>query len=523
MRGLLVVMAALLALAVGSTPAEAATHVVAIGNNLGASGDLPLKYAERDAQRFAAVLNRYGDVTSGNTTVALGETATAVRAMLLKKNAAMRASGQDDVLIVFYSGHADARGLHMGRSTLPFRELRNMVAASPAAVRVLVVDACRSGGVTRVKGIRRSADEFVIKVDDRSKVEGFAIITSSAAGEDSQESERLRASFFSHHLITALRGAGDKNRDRLVSLDEAYNYSYQQTLRSSGQTLQLQHPTYKFDMKGRGQLILTRLKKVSRSGKLTLSNPGTYLVIEGRQTGPVVAEAVVGSKGATLVLPPRRYFVQHRAPRFYREYDVRLSRGQTTALKDQEFRTVAYARLLRKGGGDRSAVGGILLFGGVRGPVLDGYGPSPQLTVGGTLDLKWLTLGLRARIQFPVEASPDGALTATHSEYALMVTAQRFIDFPWVSLALGVVLEGAYHRQTYATGGKASARDAASFGIGVLATLQFPLTDALSLQFEGGPMTSIFERATVSAGAVVGRELATPLTYWAAGGLVWRL
>ena len=36
--------------------------------------------------------------------------------------------------------------------------------------------------------------------------------------------------------------------------DSAYAYSYEQTLRSSNRTLNVQHPTYEFDVKGRGDL-----------------------------------------------------------------------------------------------------------------------------------------------------------------------------------------------------------------------------------------------------------------------------
>ena len=72
-------------------------------------------------------------------------------------------------------------------------------------MRLLVVDACRSGAVTRVKGVE-PAEEFEIRFEAAAGTEGMAIITSSAAGESSQESDRLRASFFTHHLINALRG-----------------------------------------------------------------------------------------------------------------------------------------------------------------------------------------------------------------------------------------------------------------------------------------------------------------------------
>ena len=139
-------------------------------------------------------------------------------------------------------------------------------------MRLLVVDACRSGAVTRVKGVRK-IPEFAIKLEDRVEAEGTAMISSSTAGESSQESDRLRASFFSHHLVNALRGAADRNGDGRVTLSEAYAYSYAQTLRSSGQTLQLQHPTYAYDVKGSGDLVLTTLSGAEHNlGRLRLAD-----------------------------------------------------------------------------------------------------------------------------------------------------------------------------------------------------------------------------------------------------------
>ena len=53
---------------------------------------------------------------------------------------------------------------------------------SPAAVRLLVVDACRSGTVTRVKGVT-AAPSFELRIKDDTDTTGMAILTSSAAGE----------------------------------------------------------------------------------------------------------------------------------------------------------------------------------------------------------------------------------------------------------------------------------------------------------------------------------------------------
>jgi len=60
------------------------------------------------------------------------------------------------------------------------------------------------------------------------------VLASSSGSELSQESEQLRSSYFTHHLLVGLRGAGDADHDGQVSIDEAYRYAYHQTLLATG-------------------------------------------------------------------------------------------------------------------------------------------------------------------------------------------------------------------------------------------------------------------------------------------------
>ncbi|MGZ3460045.1 MAG: caspase family protein, partial [Archangium sp.] len=291
------------------------TWVVAIGHNDGASNEVSLLYAEQDARTVADVLREYGHVSSQRTQLLLGENAATVRRALQEVNASIRAqagSGQPTALVVFYSGHADAVSLHLGGTELPLEELKTLVAGSPAGVRLLVLDACRSGTVTRVKGVA-AAQSFDISLHDDVPTEGLAIITSSAAGEASQESDRLHGSFFTHHLVNALRGAADHDDDGKVTLTEAYGYAYAQTLLSSGQTVALQHPTYSWDVKGRSELVLSVPSEPrGRTGRLRLGEASLYLIMEGKRGGPVVAEVTPQGQRRELSLPVGNYFVQQR-------------------------------------------------------------------------------------------------------------------------------------------------------------------------------------------------------------------
>ena len=517
MRRILAGLLAVLALEPADVVASG-TRVVAIGNNLGRAGDATLRYAERDAERFAQVMRQLGRIPGENVVTLRNEGAARIRQVLMSTRAALQAGPEPDLLVVYYSGHADADGLHPGPDPLPYRELRQLVLSARARLRLLVIDSCRSGALTRVKGTRPAAP-FEVRPDTRSLAIGTAIVTSSAANEDSQESDRLAGSFFTHHLVSGLRGAADRNRDAKVTLEEAYHYAYHQTLRASGRTASLQHPTFQYAIRGKGDAALTWLASDRRaSSRLRIPEPGHALVLERSESGVVVAEAAVEPGGAVLSLPPGRYVVQHRTRGFFREYRVDLPAGAEVSLAGLPFRTVAYARLVRKGAGRRLSHS-LTFMGAARGEVLDGDAVTPHGVLGYGLDLPWLTVGLRFRVS---GARPERTLRTLHMEYALGLTLERFIDLRHVSLSFGLLVEGALHTQRFESAASAPDRQVWAFGFGALVGLEIDVLPALLLRLEGGPMAQVFERAVLESGVQVATETATPVTWWAGAGVVWR-
>src|ERR1700754_4099805 len=95
-----------------------------VGNNVGHAPDLELSYAESDATKVGQVLRDLGGFEPGDTTVLRGEDATTVRKTLISLNDRIRAAqaipGQEALLFVYYSGHADAQALRLGTSRFDF-------------------------------------------------------------------------------------------------------------------------------------------------------------------------------------------------------------------------------------------------------------------------------------------------------------------------------------------------------------------------------------------------------------------
>src|SRR4029077_7292399 len=119
---------------------------------------------------------------------------------------------------------------------------------------------------------------------------GLAVMASSTAEELSQESDELKASFFTHPLLTGLRGAGDSDGDGRVSLDEAYRYAYRRTLASTARTQGgEQHVPPETDMAGQGEIPVTYPAEARAQLDLPASLEARILV-QQRPSGAVMAD-----------------------------------------------------------------------------------------------------------------------------------------------------------------------------------------------------------------------------------------
>ena len=469
--------------------AEVQRYALLIGNELGQSGEERLSYAESDARKVLAVLQSLGDFPPENTVLLLGRGAAEVQRALISINARIRAEApgpRGAVLFVYYSGHADARALHLGAEELELTLLQRLVQGSSASFRLLLVDACRSGALTRVKGAR-PAPPFEIRVDEQLSGEGVAFLTSSAADEDAQESDQLRGSFFTHYFVSGLRGAADRNANGAISLEEAYDYAYQHTLRASSQTFYgLQHPTFQFDLKGKGSIPLTWVHRSGAAGTLLeLPSGSTYLLFARDAQGAVVAEVDVSDARRQLALEPGRYFVRGRAADHLLEGSIELAAGEHVQLSDAGLERVEYARLARKGGAERALAHGPFVGYAARSPLWDGADYCQGARAGYAVDLPVITL--LGSIGACRSSFSNAALQAHADELSLELSARRVYDLPFMSLGLGLSVGGAWLRQSFETPGLAPERNSAAGLLGVVleASKDLPLGFYLLAEVSG--------------------------------------
>jgi len=301
------VIATLVAVLLGATPIQ--RWAVVIGANDGGAGRESLRWAVRDAERVAAVLTEIGGVLPERSLLLKDPPKADVeRALATVTGSILQAQAADPSvrteLVLYYSGHADPAGLLLGSQRFEYATLRRQLDLVPADVRVVVLDACASGALLRAKG-GTPVDAFV---DVGGAAKGHAYVTSAAADEVAQESDRLEASFFTHHLVAGLRGAADTNHDGHVTLVEAYEHASRETLAGTAETISgPQHPSYDIQLAGRGDLVLTEL---ANGPRLVLD--GT---IEGRvfvrdASGELVGETdKIAGVDIALALPPGPYRV----------------------------------------------------------------------------------------------------------------------------------------------------------------------------------------------------------------------
>lgn len=304
-------LAALL-LALSSVPVAAAVRfALVVGNNVGGPEDRPLKWAEADAQRVHRLLIELGGVDEPRAALLAGSAPKAVElgiARLSGEVAEARRRGERTEVFVYYSGHGDSTSLHLGDEQLPRASLQAWLEAVPADVVLTFIDACRTGPVRSgsPRGLSH-APAFDVRFARQAGLQGRVVIESAGSDEFAQESDDLEGGFFTHQLLTGLRGAADSDGDKRVSVAEAYHYAYHRTLSSSFAAEGAQHPSMSADFEGEGELVVTSLERSGARMRLQPSLAGELLIVDDATARVVVELRMSGGAPLELALPVGDY------------------------------------------------------------------------------------------------------------------------------------------------------------------------------------------------------------------------
>jgi hypothetical protein len=451
------------------------------GNNRGQERQATLRYAQRDAERFARLLVDLGGFEQKNVVMLDGTTADGFReafSMMKKKIAdVVPARAPRALLVVYFSGHSDGVNLEFGSDLLGYAEFRKMVEESGAGIQIAFIDSCRSGGLTAVKG-GSPGPSFDLVLTDTIDANGTAIVTSSAAGENSQESGELRGSFFTHYLLSGLRGAADADQDGRVTLAEVYQYAYQKTVVETARTLSgTQHPTYEYQMEGRGNVVLTDLAQGQARLRFGADTSGEFLVLS-RGSGEVVAElSKPYGAGRQLAVPAGEYTIAlRRGARLYSQ-EISLRDGDLVRVDPAGMREHSALLAAIKGSGPaRSGVGMFLHYGLLSG-ALKNYAAIHQGIVGLRVDLGPTTL-------FPRFAYGEASIRADRLDYFIRLYSLESV-FAWrfeysVLDLFGGILVGLSYGTQHLPDHQEFSGTALSYG--VVGGMDLPLWGGLALQ-----------------------------------------
>jgi hypothetical protein len=360
---------------------------------------------------------------------------------------------------------------------LDFKELTQLVRGSAALFRLLVVDACRAGELTRLKGGKVVAP-FEVGGSELNG-EGMALLTATSANEDAQESDELRGSFFTHALVSGLLGAADSDGNGSVVLEEAYRYAYDSTLRYTSRTFAgTQHPTFQYDVKGQGSLVLTTPARArANRAELVFAKGLSYLVMSDNERGQVIGEIGALDVARRLSVRPGSYFVRGRASDYLQEGTISVASGQTRQVEPDELARIDYARLVRKSGGYRESTGSVELGFSTRTNIILGQKSCFGALLGYRLDFQ--TVGFSTRIGYCRSSFENEFLGATVNEYEMSMSVDHTWDFSVVSLFAGGGLGTRLFHQRFDTVGLAPSR----FGLAPLGFVLVGVNAPLSRRF----------------------------------------
>jgi len=322
---------------------------IVVGHNKGDHRTTKLHYAEKDADKVARLLATIGEVPRERLFVLRSPTAEKLRSTLSRVEEMLSdKAGEQTEIFLYFSGHADDTALLLGDTVFPLQELRTWLKQSPAKVRIALIDACHSGALVRDKGGKRIPLELAISSEGDAS--GFAIITSSSAGEKSQESEELRGSFFTHFLASGMRGEADASGDGRVTLGELYQYAYHRTLnRTYAAGGKGQHPTFDYSLSGSGEVVVSYPQKATSRLLFPDASEGDFLLYDPSSDTVLAEVEKKAGQPRSLAIPAGTFDLFRRSDSALFRTSISVPSGSAVAVSSHQMEPVSRTWLIDKG------------------------------------------------------------------------------------------------------------------------------------------------------------------------------
>ncbi len=192
-----------------------------------------LRYTDDDAYRIHAFLKspEGGAIPDEQMEILIDDAATYDNIKATMERIFSQA-GPNDMVLLYFSGHGlkgsflpiDFDGFN---NKLLHEDITAIFKNSRAKYKLCIADACHSGSLLAMRS--GSAQSIITSYYEKlAQAEpGTALLLSSKSEETSLESSGLRQGVFSHFLIRGLKGEADSDEDNVVSVQELFNFVYE--------------------------------------------------------------------------------------------------------------------------------------------------------------------------------------------------------------------------------------------------------------------------------------------------------
>lgn len=206
-------------------------YVLSIGVSDYPGAEMDLKLPSADARAVAGVWKKNSDAT---VRLLLNEEAT-IAAIVKNGRQLFSSTKEDDVIVLFFSGHGYSGGFYAYDGCLNFDKVRKMFAASKSKSKMIFADACYSGSI--ISGESAKPDTLAgAKTDIGADV---MLFLSCRETETSFEIPSMRNGVFAACLVKSLKGGADANKDRTITARELFEAVHKGVIKIS---YDRQHP-----------------------------------------------------------------------------------------------------------------------------------------------------------------------------------------------------------------------------------------------------------------------------------------
>ena len=245
-------------------------------------------------------------------------------------------------LYFFFSGHGERGYFFLKRKDGPLAsaaftgtDLERSFADSPATLNWLFIDACKSQSLFVPKGpagddeLGPDFGSLIERLDRAVATSPVGVLTSTVSNKPAGEARDIRGGYFSHVLISGLRGAADADSDGVVRYGELAAFVSFHTRRIAGQRPWFRPPMGKLNeplitvrgrqdllevlpglaghlvvLDGKGRRIILEAHKTAAQHTRLILSPGRYQVVllQGRDRGGAAQVALAEGASVRLVL-----------------------------------------------------------------------------------------------------------------------------------------------------------------------------------------------------------------------------